>query len=84
MMLHTKYQDSRPNGFRQEYFSCFSYISLCKACGPRAGPLSAPDHNLYKLGRVLLGDVTCQISRLYSMPCGLRQDDFRRFPDISQ
>ena len=22
--IHTNYQDSRPNGFRQEYFSCFT------------------------------------------------------------
>ena len=29
MMLHTKYQGSRPCGFRQDFF-CFPYISLCK------------------------------------------------------
>ena len=30
-MLHTKYQDSRPGGFRQEDFFMFSlYVSQCK------------------------------------------------------
>ena len=33
-MLHTKYQSSRPYGFRQEDFLMFFYISLCKACDP--------------------------------------------------
>ena len=32
MMLNTYYQGSRPNGFRQADFLCFSYISLCKTC----------------------------------------------------
>ena len=39
MMLHTKYQGSRPCGFRKEDFSCFSYISLCKTCDPREGAI---------------------------------------------
>ena len=34
VMLHTKYQGSMPYGFRQEDFSMFSYISMCKTCGP--------------------------------------------------
>ena len=34
MMLHTKYQGSRPSGFRQEDFFMFLTIkaSLCKTC----------------------------------------------------
>ena len=36
VMLHTKYQCSRPCGFRQEDFLCFPYISLCKTCDPLA------------------------------------------------
>ena len=38
MMLYTKYQGSRPCGFRQEDFSRFPYISLCKICDPGGGP----------------------------------------------
>ena len=34
MMLHTKYQGSRPCGFRQENVFMFTYISLCKICDP--------------------------------------------------
>ena len=34
-MLHTKYQGSRPCGFRQEDFQVFPYISLCKTCNSR-------------------------------------------------
>ena len=43
MMLHTKYQGSRPYGFRQEdFFMLFpKYISLCKHVTPGAGPLLA-------------------------------------------
>ena len=42
MMLHTKYQGSRPCGFRQEDFSMFPYISLCKTCDSEEGPLLDP------------------------------------------
>ena len=39
MMLHIKYQGSRPCGFRKEYlFSCFLFIILCKTCDPTMGP----------------------------------------------
>ena len=42
-MLHTKYKDSRTNGFRQEdFFHVFPYISLCETCDPRGRPLLAP------------------------------------------
>ena len=38
-MLQTKYQGSRPNGFRQEvFFHVFPYISLCKTCDPLPTP----------------------------------------------
>ena len=36
------YQGSRPCGFRDEDFSCFHYISLCKTCDPLTGPFLAP------------------------------------------
>ena len=41
VMLHTKYQDSSPYGFRQEDFFMFYYISLCKTCDPGMGPFFA-------------------------------------------
>ena len=43
MMLHTKYQGSRPCGFRQEDFVHVApYISLCKTCDPRGGAIFGP------------------------------------------
>ena len=62
MMLHTKYQDSRPCGFRQEDFFIFPYISLCKKCDPPgAGAYLAQGNNLSKLDRGPLGDASYQI-----------------------
>ena len=44
--LLTKYQDSRPYGFRQEHFFVFftmlALISLCKACDPQEGAIFDP------------------------------------------
>ena len=43
MKLHNKYQGSRPYGFRIEFVSCVSYISLvCETCDPRGGPFLVP------------------------------------------
>ena len=39
MMLHTKYQGSRPCGLRQECFFTFPYISLCKTFDPQDRPI---------------------------------------------
>ena len=65
MMLPTKYQGSRPYGFRQKYFfNVFPYISLCKLFDPWAEPFLAKGHNLNKLGIGPLGDASYQISRL--------------------
>ena len=64
MMLHTKYQGSKPYGFRQEdFFHVFPYIGLCKTCDPGAGHFW---HRRYlnKLGRGSLGDASYQISSL--------------------
>ena len=42
-MLHTKYQDSRPCGFRQEDFFMFPYISIdVKHVIPGAGAFLTP------------------------------------------
>ena len=62
MMLHTKYQGSRPCGFRQEDFSLFS--SLSKTSDPRAEPFLTPGILFKNLGKGPLGDATYQISRL--------------------
>ena len=42
MMLHTKYQGSKPYGFRKEDFSGFPNISLCKTCDPLGAPIFDP------------------------------------------
>ena len=59
MMLHNKYQGSRPYGFRPEdFFNVLLYINLCKYCDPGSGHFWPQGHNLNKLGRALLGDAT--------------------------
>ena len=61
MMLHTKYQSSRPYGFRQEdFFYVSPYISLSKVCD-QFWPQGS---NLNKLGRGPPDDASYQISRL--------------------
>ena len=52
MMLHTKYQGSRPCGFRQEDFF------------EGGGHFWPQGYNLNKLGRSPLSDATYQISKL--------------------
>ena len=43
MMLHTKYQDSRPNDFRQEdFFMFFTMQANVKHVTPGGGPFLAP------------------------------------------
>ena len=65
MMLHTKYQGSRPYGFRLEDFFMFSLdISLCKTCDPGGGPFWPQGYILNKLGRGSLGNASYQISML--------------------
>ena len=73
-MLHTKYQGSRPCGFRHEVFLHLPYRSLSKIFDPREGDVKhltpgaetfwPKGYNLSKLGRGPLGDATYQISRL--------------------
>ena len=42
-MLHTKYQGSRPSGFRQEdFFMVLPIIAYVKHVTPGAGPFLAP------------------------------------------
>ena len=76
-MLHTKYQGTRPYGFRQQdFFYAFPYISLCKTCDSQGQGNFCPEGgNLNKLGRGPLGDATYQSSR----PYGFRLEDFFMF-----
>ena len=68
MMLQNKYQGSRPCGFRQEYFSRFPLISLCKTFDhlssdpPEQGHFGPKGYNLNIHGRSPLVDATYQIS----------------------
>ena len=64
MMLHTKYQDSRPCGFRQEDFFMVLPIKTYVNMWPLGDLFWPQGHNLNKLGGSLLGDTTYQISRL--------------------
>ena len=74
MMLHNKYQSSRPYGFRQEYFSFFSLYKPIKNVTQDGAHFWPQGHNLNKIGRGLLVDATCQISR--QRPGGLKQEGF--------
>ena len=57
MLLSTKYQGSRPCGFRQEDVFMFPYISLYIKCDPSGQAHFWPQgHNLNKLGRGPLDD----------------------------
>ena len=79
VILHTKYQGSRPYGFRREAFFMFSlYKPILNMWPSGQGHFWHQGHNLNKLGRCLLGDATYQISRLYVL-CFQR----RRFFKIS-
>ena len=69
-MLLTKYQGSRPCGFRKEdFFHGSTYMSICKAFDHWGGAIFGPGDKLNKLGRSLLGNATYQGSRTY----GFRQ-----------
>ena len=65
MILHTKYQNSGPSGFRQEDFLCFPNIGLCKSCDPPGWGLFGPRDKIWKKnGRGPINDATYEISRL--------------------
>ena len=55
MMLHTKYRDSRPLGFKQE--ECFHILSV-QHVTLGEGPFLLHGHNVYKLGKGLQDDTT--------------------------
>ena len=65
MMLHTKYQGSRPCGFRQEDFFMFLPILVyVKYVTPGAGSFLAHGASFKQLVRCPQGDATYQISKL--------------------
>ena len=45
----------------------FQFISQCKLCEIQEEDILTHNHNLNKLGRVPLGDVTYQISKLWGI-----------------
>ena len=78
MMLHTKYQGSRPCGFRQEEFFMFPYVSHCKTCDPQGRAILDPrgivGTNLVKVHYKML-----HTKHHGSRSCGFRQEDFFMF-----
>ena len=59
MMLHTKYQGSKPYGFRQEdFFNVFAIYALINNVSLRRAHFWPLGHDLNKLGRDSLGDAT--------------------------
>ena len=68
MMLHTKYQGSRPHGFRQDFFFIFSLYKSMQTCDlPGQSHFGPQGHYLNKRGRSLLDDTSYQILRLYAL-----------------
>ena len=66
MMLHTKYQGTRPCGFRQvDFFHIFPIKAHVKHVTHGAGPFLAPRYNLNKLGRGPLGEATYHLKILF-------------------
>ena len=45
----------------------FQFISQCRLCEIHDEAILTHKHNLIKLGRVPLADVTCQISKLWGI-----------------
>ena len=66
MMLHTRYQGSRPSGLDKKIFRVFPIKAYVKHLTLGRAIFDPRGHNLNKLRRSLLGDVTYQISRFYA------------------
>ena len=64
-MIHADYLSSGPYGSSKEDFSMIYYIMLYKTNKLWGGASLTPEgHNLDKLGRGLLDDAKCKISKL--------------------
>ena len=77
-MLYTKYQGSKPNGFRQEDFHVFPYISLCKTFDPWGIPIFGP-RCIFRTNLVEVHYVMLHTKYQGSWPCDFRQEDFLCF-----
>ena len=80
MMLHTKYQGSRPCGFRLEDFFMFLPILVYVNHVTPGGHFWPQGHNLNKLVRGLQGDAIYKYQS--SRPYGFRQEYFFMFLPI--
>ena len=84
MMLHTKYQESGPKRFSTRTFSKMSlYISLWESCDPWDVASFNPSGIICT---ILVEGHHMMLQTKYqgSGPSGFRQEDFKRFPYISQ
>ena len=80
MMLHTKYQGSRPYGFRKEdFFNVFPNISLCKTCDPWGGAFFGPN-GIIRTNLVEVLWVMLHTKYQGSRPYGFRKDFSMFFP----
>ena len=73
-MLHTKYQGSKPYGFRRCFCPIEAYV---KQVTPGVGHFWPQGYNWTKFRRGSLGDASYPISS--SRPCGFRQEDLFMF-----
>ena len=82
MMLHTKYQGSRPCDFRQEDFFMFSYLAYVDYVTPWGRAIFGPrGHNLVNL--IVVHEVMLHTKYQGSRPCILDKKIFSCFPYIS-
>ena len=77
MLLHTKYQSSRPSGFRLDESLGFRYVNLCKTCDTWVGPFWPQGYNLNSF----VGFYLMILHTKYqgSRHCGFIPEDFFRF-----
>ena len=79
MMLHIKYQCSRPCGFRQEdFFHAFHHISLCKTCDPQGGAIFGLRGMIWT-SLVEVNHVMLHTKYQDSRPYGFRQEELFMF-----
>ena len=78
MMLHTKYQGSRPNGSDKKMFSCFSIFKPMKSMCPLGGAIFASRGIICK-NLVEVHKMTIYTKLQGSRPCGFNQEVFFMF-----
>ena len=60
----------------RRFFQCFSYISLCKTCDPRGGPIFGP-RGIIWTNLVEVHSMMLHTKYQGSRPCGFRQESSR-------